>query len=369
MGFVSERLRDIRVLNGYTVEYVADYLGVTKQAVSKYENGITVPSIDVLERIVKLFALPAGYLTKETALPRKMSPVFYRKPKSRTSQKEMDRIKIYFKCCYELITESRKYGGYNLLDLPQFSEDQTVEQKADALRAHWKLGQQPIGDMVSVLEKHGFYVFSVDLQGCKIDGAFQCVEDIPMILINVARGSRERQNFSMAHELGHLILHSCMEQADGDEIEQQANLFASCFLMPEKMIRRDIIRIDADSLILLGEKWNVSPQAVLERCADLELLEKNAEARTAQTAYLYQRLYKKKKYYQSEERKICTLRGLLEKINSEETLREKFLGNLCFPVREIQKLCGMPELFCGYEMETGIEEVQNMDGAQLSFLF
>ena len=58
MKFLPERLRDIRILKGYTVEYVASQLGVTKQAVSKYETGRMIPSSDVLNRIADFFSLP-----------------------------------------------------------------------------------------------------------------------------------------------------------------------------------------------------------------------------------------------------------------------------------------------------------------------
>lgn len=55
---LPERLRDIRILKGYTVEYVASQLGVTKQAVSKYETGRMIPSSDVLNRIADFFLTP-----------------------------------------------------------------------------------------------------------------------------------------------------------------------------------------------------------------------------------------------------------------------------------------------------------------------
>lgn len=57
MKFLPERLRDIRILKGYTVEYVASQLGVTKQAVSKYETGRMIPSSDVLNRIADFFLM------------------------------------------------------------------------------------------------------------------------------------------------------------------------------------------------------------------------------------------------------------------------------------------------------------------------
>lgn len=368
MGFMPERLRDIRILNGYTVERVADYLGISKQAVSKYENGSAIPSVDILNRLMEFFSLPSGYLSRSEVIPEKKSGVFYRKV-SRTSQKDMDKVQVCIKWFYEMIQESRKYGYDKLSNFPQMTSAQTIEEKAHALRNAWGLKAQPIGDLVPLLEMHGFFIFTVDLKESKIDGAFQCLDDIPIIIINAAKGSRERRNFSLAHELGHLVLHSSLENLANEQMEQEADLFAACFLMPEEALKREMLRFDIDSLTMFAEKWNVSPHAVLKRCAELNLLDGNEEEKKAHIDYLFKKLNKKANYYIAEERMICTLKNFLEEIDKDEIKRTDYLDKLCFPVKEVQKLCQMPEIFQQYHANASKEQIQDMDGVQLSFIY
>ena len=58
-------------------------------------------------------------------------------------------------------------------------------------------------------------------------------DDRPYFFVNAAH-SGDRQLFSLAHEIGHMVLHAYPEQ----EQEDQADRFASEFLMPEAEIRQ-----------------------------------------------------------------------------------------------------------------------------------
>lgn len=73
------------------------------------------------------------------------------------------------------------------------------------------------------------------------------------IMVNANIDNIGRKNFTIAHELGHLFLkHKLKENynycsikdisEDGrhiDQIEREANYFASCFLMPEEMLKKE----------------------------------------------------------------------------------------------------------------------------------
>lgn len=368
MGFSPERLKDIRVLNGYTVEAVAEQLGVTKQAVSKYETGQAIPSADVLTKIITLFSLPTGYLTKDEVLPKKQSAIFYRR-NQRTPNRELEKAKVNLKWFYEMIEASKEVCTVPSLDIPHFPEAFSIEEKAQKLREFWGIGEQPINDMAVLLERHGFYLFTISLENRKIDGYSQFIGEFPIIILNLNKGSKARKNFSLAHELGHLILHSEIDEINSDKMEEEADVFAGCFLMPQSALEKDIIRIDAENFVALGEKWHVSPQAVLERCGELGLLEQNQGERKAHMAYLYQKLNKMKNYYVAEEKNVCSLKKILETIDAADDKRGKFLNKLCFPVQEIQRLCQMPTIFENYIKIEKVENAGDIDGVQLSFMF
>lgn len=61
---LSELLRDNRVRCKMTQEFVAETLGVSRQAVSKWENGTTDPSTSNLMALAKLYGVPAEDLIK-----------------------------------------------------------------------------------------------------------------------------------------------------------------------------------------------------------------------------------------------------------------------------------------------------------------
>ena len=58
-------LREYRVKNNMTQEFVAQSLGVSRQAVSKWENGTSEPSTSNLLAIAKLYNIPAEELISQ----------------------------------------------------------------------------------------------------------------------------------------------------------------------------------------------------------------------------------------------------------------------------------------------------------------
>ncbi len=368
MGFSPERLKDIRIKHGHTTAFLAEKCNVSKQAVSKYETGQAIPSADVLRLIVEVYALPAGYLTKENMLPAERTDVFYRK-NDRTPNKELEGVRVRLKWLYEILMAAGQIYPLQPVKIPFLGNFMLMEEKAQALRRVWGLGDGPIDDLAVTLEKNGFYLFTARMGDVKIDGYSQLIGRYPIIILNQDRGSLARKNFSLAHELGHLIMH-IYEKFDGEqEKEEQADEFAGCFLLPEITFRKDVqdlMRINAESVKVLGQKWHVSPHAVVERCFKLNMLGKNPEESNAHRQSLLQR-FNKKDYYMAEEMKICSLQNILLKIDADRYMRREFLDSVRLPVREIQDLCQIPMIF-GEDMGA-TENVDDMDGIQLSLVW
>ena len=90
-----------------------------------------------------------------------------------------------------------------------------------------------------------------------------------------------RIRFSLAHELGHILLHSYVTNEDLknkdflDKIEKEANTFASCFLLPRESFILDVNALSLEYFMLLKEKWKVSISALIYRCKELELIDNN----------------------------------------------------------------------------------------------
>src|SRR5206468_3782846 len=80
-----------------------------------------------------------------------------------------------------------------------------------------------------------------------------------------SRQSRERMRFTLAHELGHLVMH----QAPKPEMEEEANRFAAEILLPSEDISTDFYTTSMDHFMVLKLKWRVSLQAIVRKAYTL----------------------------------------------------------------------------------------------------
>lgn len=369
MEFMPERLREIRILKRYTLEAVAIKLEVTKQAVSKYETGKSVPATDTIKKILDFFGISRDFLTNKRDMPSYQSCIFYRKVQ-RTPKKELEEAEVILKWIYEIIIETGRFYPLKKLSIPEFPDNILIKDKAKILRKHWGLREEPIRDIVGLLEMHGFYIFTVEMQNKKIDGYSQMIGDIPVIVLNKKKDNKDRLQFSIAHELGHLLMHTGLTEKDGYiDTEQEADEFAGCFLMPERALGSDLLREDASYFADLAKKWNVSPDAVAKRCKRLQLLGSDEEENNARASNLFQNFNRMRKasiIHENSYDSICTIRSILERIAADEEMASEFLKNLGFPINEIQRLCSWNDGFAYYE-KTGCEsDVSEIEGIQLS---
>lgn len=144
---------------------------------------------------------------------------------------------------------------------------------AKRLRERWGLGDGPLPNLVGVVESAGIIVVRRPLSTPGQDAVSTWPEDrsrFPMMLVSEGLPS-DRQRFTIAHELGHLLMHD----APGPEQEAQANAFASELLAPAVTIRPDLEGLRTGEfrrLLQLKEKWGMSISALIRRAFDLELI-------------------------------------------------------------------------------------------------
>ena len=142
---------------------------------------------------------------------------------------------------------------------------------ATLLRQEWGLGSKPIKSLLHLLEAKGVRVFSLAENCREIDACSFWSNEIPFILLNTEMSS-ERIRFDMAHELGHLVLHKHAAPM-GRIAENEANAFASEFLMPESSVRANRARHwSIPALIQKKKIWNVSASALAYRAHHLRLM-------------------------------------------------------------------------------------------------
>ncbi len=147
-------------------------------------------------------------------------------------------------------------------------------------RMQWRLRSGPVRNLVGWLESAGCIVIEEDFGTRRVDGLSQWIEGHPVILVN-STSPTDRKRFTLAHELGHLVLHS---EWFTDEPEDEADQFAAEFLMPGDVIRPELRNLSLGKLHALKRYWMVSMQALIERAYQLGVLSRSDRTR------LYKRL-------------------------------------------------------------------------------
>ena len=149
-----------------------------------------------------------------------------------------------------------------LPDLRAFKEPEVA---ARALRQEWTLGEQPISNMIQLLESKGVRVFSLSENTEKVNAYSLWRSDgTPYVFLNTFK-SAECSRFDAAHELAHLVLHQD-GSVTGRQAEDQANAFASAFLMPKSDVLSMLPRVlHLQHLVNAKARWRVSVAALAYR--------------------------------------------------------------------------------------------------------
>jgi Zn-dependent peptidase ImmA (M78 family)/transcriptional regulator with XRE-family HTH domain len=281
---IGQRLRLARAAAGLSLrdlEAKIDKL-VSAQAIGKYERDEDMPSSRVLSALAEALNVSEDYLLASDDMV--LEGVEFRKAEIASKREEA------FVEAQTLHLLERYLAVESVLGLASVDWDRPreapypikeladVENAARSLRGQWTLGVDPIPNLSELLEEHGIKVLSIDLKD--IDGLTARVKrkdhgSIPVIAVKSSAWS-ERKRFTLAHELGHLV----MEVAPGLDVERAANRFAGAFLMPAQALWLEIGRqrtsISLGELLHLKKLFGASLQAITYRCRDLGILSESA---------------------------------------------------------------------------------------------
>ncbi|WP_427339611.1 ImmA/IrrE family metallo-endopeptidase [Caloranaerobacter sp. DY30410] len=121
----------------------------------------------------------------------------------------------------------------------------------------------------------------IELGHEKIDAFSQWIGSRPFIFLGSDKDSAVRSRFDIAHELGHLLLHTHVDQEDLKDpkvlkrIEKEAHYFVGAFLLPEDSFAQEVTSISIDHFISLKKRWKVSIASMIYRCDELGIFTDN----------------------------------------------------------------------------------------------
>lgn len=273
--FNYQMLELARSSRGITQKELANLINRTQAAVSQWEHNLREPNEEDISLLSEALNYPKSFFYQQE-IDVYLPPVqgHYRK---KAALKAVSRT--------QLESHFRLLGGWvnKLQDAievedgiasPDFSDDNlsdsTPEDLARQLRAKWRVPNGPIRSLTTLLENHKIVVAKTWMFNENVDGySFHTNSGMPVIYVN-REMSIDRMRFSIAHELGHLVMHSdCLPD---EAREKEAHRFAAEFLMPSHDIHDQLINLRIDGLMSLKARWGSSMTALVRRSRDLGLL-------------------------------------------------------------------------------------------------
>jgi len=371
-GFNPERLKEIRIVRKMNLYQLAIKLGLTKQAVSKYELGKSMPSPEIINKILNILSISRSYLTKNSIdINGVCSSLFFRAA-STTTETERYYANIICKWGYEILLGMNIFENILNVNFPNFNEGATISEKAAYLRRFWNLGNTPIDNITSVLEANGIFVFIINSSELHTDAYSKIINGIPIIILNEHKGTAVRWRFDLCHELGHLVLHKNLSatefELNAERIEKEASLFASCFLMPKESFGNSVVTTRLEDFIELKKEWKVSIAAMLCNCEYIGIIDNNKYI--ALLKQLSKKGWRKKEPFDDEFEfeKPKYFHHYIEKYLTDKNNFEQFNNLVRLPIKDVERLCSLPEgYFDEYNNGVSINDDNTAGYRQLSF--
>jgi Zn-dependent peptidase ImmA (M78 family)/transcriptional regulator with XRE-family HTH domain len=290
--FDPRRLRLARELNGWTKQRLAAELraadperAVTAAALSQFEAGISRPSPQTLLQVALTLGMPRGFFEIGRPISFADSGRAHMRSLRSTTLIERRRALAHASVAWEVFNQLEKYVDFPIPDLPHAVVDESTpldafEELAASARQYFGLSaDQPIPNMVRLLESRGVAVLRLPLDSRQVDAFCVTIESRPFVLLSGDREDKARSRFEGAHELGHLIAHHDVEPGS-NIVEKQAHTFGAAFLMPADAFKAQLPRrVDWAAYIEAKRHWGVSLASIVYRSQKLGLITKDMARR------------------------------------------------------------------------------------------
>lgn len=292
MSYKGEKIVLGRESRGFTQEELADKLGIAQGTLSKIEqnfHGITDELIkkisDTLQYPVSFFSKPDEVVSATVSYYRKLQNV----PKKSLTEYEaqMNIVRIH-------LERFLKNVDLPKLDLPSWDVelDGSPKLAARELRAHWNIPNGPIKNLIGWIESKGIPIKLLDFGDHDVDGLSMYSHEGTPIIFADKNSPADRLRATIAHELGHLVMHFRKRLNETRDIESEAWLFAGELLLPAAEMAKVYERTTIETLARMKRYWRVSMSMILVKLGEEKVVNYN------QARYLWAQMaklgYKKK---------------------------------------------------------------------------
>lgn len=257
-----------RESRGYTQSELAKEAGIVPSLISKYEHDVSLPSDPIIDRLAGLLNYPNAFFFERPELAGLgPSALYHRKLRSmritaqRRIQAQVNVLRLQIERLLRGVEMQPEYR-FSKMDIDEYGNPEGIAQ---LLRAAWHLPLGSIRHLVGAIESNGGVVVLHPLGDRKMDGLSVWHSSLPPMFFLNDNVPGDRARFTLAHELGHVIMHSM----PSEQMEDEANRFAAEFLMPRKEISSSLDNMTLAKAAALKVQWKVSMQAIIRRAKDL----------------------------------------------------------------------------------------------------
>ena len=277
-----------RQYRGLSQSEVANAAGLDQGYYSRAERGIlnAEPSSETIDAIAEALNFPNSFFVQNdelSGLPLSVHDVAWRK-KASVNASDMKRLHAELNL---RIMHLRRFltsvDTSSELPLPRVEADEMggPEKVAQFIRRAWMIPDGPIKNLTALCERAGIIVVICNFVE-QVDGVTMRARHVPPIIFLNNKAPADRMRHSLAHELGHLLMHS----VPSEDMEAEADTFAGELLVPSSQLRSDLIggRATLEKLVQLKKYWRVSVASLLYRAGAAKLITEN------QSGYLWRQL-------------------------------------------------------------------------------
>ncbi len=245
------------------------------------------PELELVERAAKVFDVPKNFFQISDTVygPPVSVHTMLRRKKSEVSTRDIDMItaELNIRLMHlRIFLENVDYTPVNDLPILDVEHYGSINKIAAIVRSHWRITDGPIRNLTRMMERAGIIVGMSNFHGASVSGVtFSVPGRPPIVLINRDHPS-DRLRFTLAHELGHLVMH----RFPTAEMEAEANQFASAFLLPQPEMKQVFRgrKITLELLAALKKEWRVSMASLLMCASSMNAITPN------QSRYLWQQI-------------------------------------------------------------------------------
>jgi Zn-dependent peptidase ImmA (M78 family)/transcriptional regulator with XRE-family HTH domain len=268
-------VRLAREMRGFTQTDLASDARVPQAVLSRIESGLRQASPVELAGIAQALALPVEFFA-EPDTPA-AAPLFRRRVlRSQRAYRNLQaRINVAVLAARRILDAGIDIDTPLTFPAPgEFPRDDP-SAAADQVRRAWRLPNGRVDSVTTLIENAGGIVLHVDFGTDSASAAFVQTLGDPRLwfLVNTRETAGDRVRLSLAHELGHAILHGRLPTYEEPALEDEAFEFAAALTLPadefDRNVRGDLTLRQARDL---KRAYWISIQAIMRAARDRGLI-------------------------------------------------------------------------------------------------